>query len=287
MKRLLITAALIILISGCSKGNNASVDTSTVAKVGDVKISRDDYIKELKSLPEWARSRFQSDEDKDKFLDSIIEKEVLYAEAKKNRLEQDKEFAAKLEDFKKMNLITILLEKEIRDKVKIDDAEAKKYYDDNLEKYRKDAGVRASHILVETEKDGNFILAKLKNGDDFGKLARKFSKDEGSAQNGGDLGFFSRGSMVPEFEDAAFKLKPGEVSGLVKTQFGYHIIKVTDKSEGTQLDFEQAKDVIKRQLLSEKQRTAYQSYVNGLKTNAKIVKNTDVVSKIELPWEQK
>jgi peptidyl-prolyl cis-trans isomerase C len=289
MKNFLILAIAFLFISGCSQGSNKEIklDSSTLAVVGDVAITQEDFLREIGTLPEWARGRFKTEDGKADFLDSLIEREILYTEAIRNRLDQDKAFLAKLNEFKKTNLITILLEKEIRDKVVVTDAEVKEYYDNNPERYKRDAGVRASHILVETEEDGNFILAKLKEGGDFAKLAAEYSKDKSSAGNGGDLGFFSRGRMVPEFEEAAFSLEIGEISGLVKTQFGYHIIKVTDKKEGTQLDFEQAKGLIKRQMLAEKQRDAYRSFVNELKENIKIKKNTDALAGVILPWQEK
>jgi peptidyl-prolyl cis-trans isomerase C len=286
MKKFLILPLAFLFIMGCSdaRDNNVLFDGLTLATVGDTTITEDDYLRELSGLPEWARSRFASDANKDEFLDTIIEKEVLYAEALRNRLDKDEDFAKKLDEFKKMNLITILLEKEVRDKVVVSDAEVKALYDSDPEKYKRDAGVSASHILVETEEEGNSIIVKLKEGSDFAKLAADHSIDTSNAGNGGSLGFFSRGNMVPEFEDAAFSLEVGEVSGLVKTQFGYHIIKVTDKKEGTQLGFEQAAELIKRQLLAEKQRSAYKSFVDGLKDSAEITKNTNALSSVTMPW---
>lgn len=285
MNKFLILAVSAFLIIGCSKGSNTVKDGASLAKVGDASITQEDYMRELKSLPEWARGKFKSDSDKEEFLDSIIEKEILYAEAKKNKLDKEKDYIAKLKEFEKMNLITTLLEKEIRDKVKVEDTEVHSFYENNMDKFKKDAGIRASHILVDSENTGITILAELKAGKDFAKLAAQYSTDEGNAKSGGDLGFFGRGRMVPEFEDAAFKLNVGEVSGLVKTQFGYHIIKVIEKKEGTPLDFEEAKENIKRQMLAEKQRNAYQSFIDGLKSSSKVTKNTEALSAVKLPWE--
>lgn len=285
MNKFLVLAVSIFLIIGCSKGSDTKQNGASLAKVGDTSITQEDYMRELKSLPEWARGKFKSDSDKEEFLDSIIEKEILYVEAKRNNLDKDKEYIAKLKEFEKMNLITTLLEKEIRDKVKVDDAEARNFYENNLEKFKKDAGIRASHILVDTESIGVAILAELKAGKDFAKLAAQYSIDEGNKKSGGDLGFFGRGRMVPEFEDAAFKLRVGETSGLVKTQFGYHIIKVTEKKDGTQLSFDEAKEIIKRQMLAEKQRDAYQTFVDGLKSKSKVTKNTEALTSVKLPWE--
>ena len=111
------------------------------------------------------------------------------------------------------------------------DDELAAYYEKNISKYTEDEQVRASHILVKDLDTANKVLAELKNGADFGELAKKYSIDTGTKDKGGDLGWFGRGRMVKEFEDAAFSLKVGEISKPVKTQYGYHIIKVTDHKD--------------------------------------------------------
>ena len=129
----------------------------------------------------------------------------------------------------------------MRAKVTVPPADVERAYNDNIEQYSTPEQVRASHILLKTEgKDDAAVKAKAedilkqaKGGADFGELAKKYSEDEGSAKNGGDLDYFTRGKMVPEFDEVAFTLQPGQVSDLVKSQFGYHIIKVTDKKAGT------------------------------------------------------
>lgn len=127
--------------------------------------------------------------------------------------------------------------------------------------------VRARHILVTTEAEAKELLERVKKGEDFSSLAKKYSQDPGSAVKGGDLGYFSTGMMVAPFEKSAFGLKVGEVSGLVKTAFGYHIIKVTDsrlkKFEGKEKDIEKA-------ALAEKQEKAFRKWFSGLKSKAKI-----------------
>ncbi len=122
--------------------------------------------------------------------------------------------------------------------------DVQRYYEDNKQQYATPEQVRASHILLKTEgkddaavkKQAEDLLAKVKGGADFAALATKFSQDEVSAAKGGDLDFFAKGTMVKEFDDVAFKLKPGETSDLVKTQFGYHIIRVTEKKAGGAAD---------------------------------------------------
>jgi peptidyl-prolyl cis-trans isomerase D len=129
----------------------------------------------------------------------------------------------------------------LRAKVVVPQADIERAYNDNLTQYQTPEQIRASHILLKTEgKDDAAVKARAESllkearaGADFADLAKKNSEDEGSAEKGGDLDFFGRGRMVPEFDTAAFALKVGEISELVKTQYGYHIIKLADKKEGT------------------------------------------------------
>ena len=128
----------------------------------------------------------------------------------------------------------------MRAKIVVPPADIERAYNDNIEQYSTPEQVRASHILLKTEgKDEAAVKAKAedvlkqaKSGADFAELAKKNSEDEASAKNGGDLDFFGRGRMVPEFDTVAFALQPGQISDLVKTQYGYHIIKLIEKKAG-------------------------------------------------------
>ena len=132
----------------------------------------------------------------------------------------------------------------LRQGTTVSQQDVQRYYEDNKQQYATPEQVRASHILLKTEgkddaavkKQAEDLLAKVKGGADFAALATKFSEDEVSAAKGGDLGFFAKGTMVKEFDDVAFKLTPGETSDLVKTQFGYHIIRGTGKEAGGAAD---------------------------------------------------
>lgn len=143
------------------------------------------------------------------------------------------------------------------------DADAKSYYEANKSSFDVDE-VTASHILVASEDTAKEILVKLEAGESFEDLAKEYGTD-GTKDNGGSLGTFGRGQMVKEFEDAVFAMKPGEISDIVKTEFGYHIIKLTDKNQGTRA-FEEVKESIKSNLVSEEA----QSKINELKANTEI-----------------
>jgi len=161
------------------------------------------------------------------------------------------------------------------------DAQAREFYDKNPDKFKQDAAVRASHILIAVDEkadaaakkkalaEAQSVLKQARSGADFGALARKYSKD-GSASEGGDLNFFPKGQMVPAFDEAAFKLKPGEISDIVTTQFGYHIIKVTDTRPPSVVPFAQVSDKIKEYLTQENKQQKAESLIEGFKHKAKI-----------------
>lgn len=176
--------------------------------------------------------------------------------------------------------------------IKTSEADLNKYYNDNKEAFRKEE-VKASHILISTQdakggelsekdkankkKEAQDVLAKIKAGEDFAKLAKEYSDDPGSAKNGGDLGYFGKGVMVPEFENTAFTLEKGKVSELVESQFGYHIIKVTDKVDQIK-PFSEVKTEIKDKLNQEK----FNAHIKKIEEDAKIQKNEDVIKTVKL-----
>lgn len=265
-KKILLLVLLVpVLLISCDKKPEQKAGGSYVARVGKTIITEADIEREFKSLPPQIQKVFEGKEGMEKFVDELVKKEMLYQEAQKRGLENNPEYKKKLDEFKKLTLISILLEKEIEEKVKISDNEARSYYDSHKEDFMTNNQIRASHILVRTEDEANSIISEIKKGADFAKLAQAKSIDRGSAKNGGDLGYFSKGQMVSEFEGAAFRLKVGEISKPVKTQYGYHIIKVTEKKEGKPIEFEKIKDLVIQKLTAEKQKEVFDSYIEGLK----------------------
>jgi len=179
-----------------------------------------------------------------------------------------------------------LFESRFDDKVNITEEDARKYYSENQQQFEIPEQVRASHILIKPDtSDPNVepalakaaakakaeeLLKQIKDGDDFAELALANSGCPSSAR-GGDLGFFSRGRMVPAFEEAAFALEVGQVSDIVETKFGYHIIKVTDRKDASVTMFEQAKDDILKLLTQTRQAELAKEYIESLKAQANIV----------------
>ena len=189
-----------------------------------------------------------------------------------------------LEFTRKDIIISNFIEKSFSAKAAVSEADAKKFYDENLEKYfTKPESARASHILIgadektsaeerkKAKEKAEALLKRVKGGEEFAALAKAESSCPSSAQ-GGDLGNFTRGQMVPAFETAAFALKPGEVSDVVETQFGYHIVKLTEKQEGVTEKFDDVKGKITEYLKREKIQKDISSYVDELRKSSKIEK---------------
>jgi peptidyl-prolyl cis-trans isomerase D len=192
----------------------------------------------------------------------------------------------KIPDKRKVRYALVDVQK-IRDRMPISQQDIQRSYEDNQQQYSTPEQVRASHILLKTEgKDdaavkaqAEDLLAKVKGGADFAALATKYSEDEVSKAKGGDLDYFSRGQMVPEFDAAAFALKPGEISGLVKSQYGYHIIKVIDKKGATTRPLEEVRAQIEDQLKSERAQAEAQRAADDVAGQLKQPSDLDTVAK--------
>ena len=287
MKKIAIGLVLTLALISCSK-KGAEQKGPFLAKVGNTTITQADYDREFQSLPEYAQQLFTDEQGREKFLNEIINKEMLHQEALKKGLDKTPEFQKKVEEFKKVTLVTELFEKDVMAKAKVSDQEVKDYYDQHKEEFAPTTQIKASHILVKTEDEAKKVMERLKKGEKFADVAKAVSIDKGSAINGGDLGYFSKGQMVPEFENAASSMNIGDVSSEpVRTQFGYHIIKVTDKKKGSVIEFEKIKDMISQKLTGGKQKEAFDQYIAELKKNYKVEINKEAIAKPSAGAEKK
>lgn len=176
----------------------------------------------------------------------------------------------------------------LRNRVSVAAPDVRRYYDQNIEQFSTPEQVKASHVLTKVgegkddaaaRKQAEDVLAQAKAGKDFAELAKKYSQDESNASNGGDLGFFGRGAMVKEFEDAAFSMQPGQISDVVKTQFGYHVIKVTDRKAAETRPFEQVRAQIEDQLKWERAQQQAQQTADDIAGELKSPADFDRVAK--------
>jgi len=247
---------------------------------------------------------------KSAILDRLVEGELLYQESKKQGIRVEaKEIDDRINELRKrfpndaeyksaiskMGIseaeirtqmerglaINQLIKIQITDKIVVSDEESKAFYDSRPELFKQPEQVKASHILIKAAQDADeaqkkearkkieAVQKKLKGGQDFAALAREFSEGP-SAPRGGELGYFGRGQMVPAFETVAFAMKPGEVSDIVETRFGYHLIKVEDKKSAGTVSYTEVKGQLDDHLKKQKGQQEIDKFVNGLKKDAKI-----------------
>ena len=234
-----------------------------LAMVGGKAITEADVQRTLMNLGQRAQ-QYNNPQGKQAILEQLINKELIFMDAKKNLLEMDAEYKAELEKLKKELLSNFYVEKFLRE-VKVKDEEVKKYFEEHAEEFIGQETVSASHILVETVEKAKDILSKIESGEmSFEDAAKAFSTCP-SSQRGGDLGEFGKGQMVPEFDKACFEMEVGELRGPVQTQFGFHLIRLDKKNEAKPLTLEEIRPHLEQKLLAEAQQKAYQSKMNQLR----------------------
>jgi peptidyl-prolyl cis-trans isomerase C len=244
-------------------GAQSAVADKVVARVdgvaitdSDVKVAMEELASSLQQMPEAQRRAYA--------IDYLIDLKLVARAGEKAKLAEGAEFEKRLSQARDRLVMERMLGKE--GETATSEAAMRKFYDETVKTLKPDEEVRARHILVEKEEDAKAALERLKKGEDFAKLAGELSKDPGSGKEGGDLGYFTKERMVPEFAEAAFKLEKGGVSDVVKSQFGFHIIKVEDKRLRQPPPFEQVKEQLQRYLAQK----AQQDLVLKLRADAKV-----------------
>lgn len=240
------------------------MENKVLAKVGPLTVTEEEVEIFLAGLGQRGQS-YNNPEGRKVILEQLIGNKLFLLDARRNLLEAEPEFKAELARVKEELLISYATNKAVQS-VKVSDEEAKAYYDANPEQFAGEETVNASHILVESEEDALAILAKINAGEISFEDAAMESSTCPSGQRGGNLGDFGRGQMVPEFDTAVFAMEVGEISAApVKTQFGYHLIKVNAKNPAQPTPYESIAEQLKEMLVGQKRRDAYQSRVNQLK----------------------
>lgn len=200
---------------------------------------------------------FQGETGRKKLIDELVMHELMYSDAVEKNLESEEEFIEVFNDMKRSMLQQYNLRK-MFNSITITEDELKDFYEKNKNLYNRQEMVKASHILVDTEEKANEILEDITDGLSFEDAAAKYSSCP-SKQSGGELGQFGRGQMVKEFEDAVFSMNVGELSAPVKTQFGYHIIKLTEHSPAKSAGYEEAYQEVKENYFAVKQENLYKA----------------------------
>jgi peptidyl-prolyl cis-trans isomerase C len=234
----------------------ARVDGIAITEA-DLKVAADDLGERLPpGMPEAQR--------RDYLVGYVVDLKIGARAAEAAKVAENADFARRLSYFRNKLLLDEYLTSE--GKKAVTEAAARKLFDDTVKDLKPEEEVRARHILVESEDEAKKIAARVKGGEDFAKIAGEVSKDPGSGKEGGDLGYFTKERMVPEFAAAAFAMKAGDVSDPVKSQFGWHVIKVEDKRSKPLPEFSEVRGEIENYL----ERKAQQDMILALRAKAKI-----------------
>lgn len=233
-----------------------------LASVGGSPITEGEVLDFIRSLGQRGQA-YQNEQGIKLVTEELIAQKLFLAEAKKNLWEYEEGFKAELARVKDRLLVNYAMEKALG-AISVKDEEVKAYYDEHAAELTGGESVSASHILVAEEETAKELLAKIQAGDVSFEDAAKEHSTCPSGQNGGSLGDFTRGQMVPEFDEACFSMEVGELRGPVKTQFGYHLIRLNGKKEAAPIPFEEVREELRGRLTAEKQEKTYKSKVNQL-----------------------
>jgi peptidyl-prolyl cis-trans isomerase C len=276
MRRWFIVSVILFtaMVFGCARRPKEDI----IASVNNKPITASMLEDKIEKLPQYYQA-FAA-QHKKQVVDELIIEQLLYETAKKRKLDKDPDIRELLNDARRKILISKVIEDETRKSAPVSEDDIRMYYEQNKEKYMIPEMVRASHILTSTEEEAYQAKGELERGADFAAVANEYSKDL-TKDRGGDLGYFKKGQMIPEFENAAFSLGAGQISDVIKTRFGYHIIKLVDRKPAAYRGFDEVVDEIRASIMRDRQRQSFDAFAAKLREQANIKINQDVLEALE------
>ncbi len=263
----------LILIAGCNDGY--------VARVGSDKITEESFKNRMLDVPTYYRGFLETEGGRRQYLEGIVNEGILVELAKAKGIHRRPEVRDRIKALEDQILLEQVVEELKKGPLKVEETEIEEYYEKNRDFYLHPPRVRVSHILVPSRDEARNVLAQIKDGKSFSKLASEYSIDRNTAKKGGDVDYFERGDMVPEFEEAAFNLQnTGDISPVVKTPFGWHIIKLTGRSTAVSKTRDDARDEIVQFLSKQK----LDDLIKFYKKKFHVKVNYDRLPSIYPPW---
>ena len=280
MKRWVFLGIIIFLVFGfsnCQKSGEKGLGEKELVRINDASISLEEFQQMLERQPLEGKMRLLDPKGTRDFLENyVIPREVLYQEAKKKGLDKNKELLAKIENVRRAIVLEALLEEGLRGRGEVSEEDIQKYYKENQALFIEPQEIKIRQIVVNSEPALKEVLTRLSKGESFETLASLYNIGK-FKEDGGDLGYIRRGQLAPpfaQFEEAAFSLKKrGEVSEVVSTPYGFHVIRLEDMRGTALRPLNQVKERIRFFLQPKKKQEAYLEYVKEMKSKAKILIN--------------
>jgi len=240
-----------------------------LVRIGVKGITRDEFEKRYTEYLLAAETDEEKKITKQEFFQNLILEELLWHYAQREEIDKDPEFRALVNRTKEKLLLEYILKKKLSEKIKVMKEEVAWYYNERMEDFTKPTRIQVRHILTATFEEAEEAVRRLEQGEDFGDVARDMSI-HASRDVGGQLPPFSRGTYNKDFEDAAFSLKVGQRSPIIKTELGYHIIEKTGETQRTVTPFEEVKELIRTRIMREKRQRALESFFRRLRTETSV-----------------
>jgi peptidyl-prolyl cis-trans isomerase C len=274
----LAVTSIFLLLLAVSCNRVKPLKNKELARINDRVITQAEFEQEMEQLPPTLKALVVSEKGRREFLQKLIERELLLQEGVQKGFDKDQEILRKVEQFKQDLIIEALTEKLCAGKDEVSDKEVAAYYQKNKKEFFLGERVRVRHIMVKTLAEAQEIKRRLNEGENFIALAKQYSIWP-TKQQGGDLGYITRGLVDKSFEDAAFALKRrGEISGIVKTKLGFHIIRLEDRQGPHQLTLAEVREEIRKFLRDKKRQDILAAHLKGLREGARIGINEQLLA---------
>ncbi len=284
MKKIFITCFLVITLTSSAY----AVEDTVLAKIGDTVIKMSDFNRMISYYDVEKRNALAANPTyKAIILQRIVQGIILSKMAYEKGFDKKPDIKEQIELLTRDFLAMQYLSKEVADKIEASESDMKLYYKIHENEFRSPEMVRARHILMKAERSApddkkkevqekiKNILKRINGGEDFAKLAGELSEDPGTKAKGGDLGFFPRGKMAPEFEAIVFSMKQGEVKGIIETEFGYHIVKLEERKESAIEPYENVRDKVKEKVQNELKKARVDEFMEKAMKDAGVELNLE------------
>jgi len=267
---LTFVAGMSVVFFGLNLRSWAKAEDRVVATVNGVQITESQLNPLIEEFRQRSQKTVLKPDDKNQILKGMIRRTLILQQKEASDLRKEKKIVERVKDFENGLVVATFLERHVGQKLTVTEEEIKEYYEKNLQRFSSPPKVKARHILLRDRKEAEKVLAKLKKGEDFSQLAKEYSIDLPMAKEGGAMGTIEKGKGLPELEKVLFVLKVGEISDIVETRYGFHILTVDEIITTQYRPFEEVKESIRKGLLQQKEAKAFDEMAANLEKNAKI-----------------